>query len=112
MYKANECGQMVTFFQMILNKMENFRILVSWFQLYSVQCFHHFFLADWPCSATDLVEVILEKFLPDCHKYYYPFNTPFLNSIAKSLSADDIILSRALLSKNILFRYFLPSLPG
>ena len=22
MYKANECGQMVTFFQMILNKME------------------------------------------------------------------------------------------
>ena len=29
MYKANECGQMVTFFQMILNKMEKFRILVS-----------------------------------------------------------------------------------
>ena len=24
MYKANECGQMVTFFQMILNKMEKF----------------------------------------------------------------------------------------
>ena len=104
---------MVTFFQMILNKMENFRILVSWFQLYSVQCFHHFFLADWPCEhTTDLVEVILEKFLPDCHKYYYPFNNPFLNAIAKSLSADDIILSGALLSKNILFQYFLPSLPG